>query len=132
MSTFEGASDPAPATSPANPYASPATPLRTEPAWTPETGSEVLATVIPYRNKAALISYYLGLFSLAALIPLLGVVGVAMAIAAFILGVQGRRLAKEHPEAKGIVHAWVGILCGAFWGVLGILIQVLFVVAILS
>ena len=51
------------------------------------TGDEAIATVIPYRNKEALISYYLGLFSLIAWVPLLGVVGIGMAIAALILGV---------------------------------------------
>jgi len=115
-----------------NPYASPTTPLRTEPEWAPDTANEVLATVIPYRNKPALVSYYLGLFSLFALVPFLGVIGVGMAIAAFVLGLKGRRLVKEHPDAKGTVHAWVGILGGAFWGVLGILVQGMTVIAILK
>lgn len=115
----------------ANPYASPTTPLRTRSEGSPDTADEVLATVIPYRNKAALISYYLGLFSLFALVPVLGVVGVGMAIAAFILGLKGRRFVKEHPEAKGTAHAWVGILGGAIWGVLGILMQVMIIIAIL-
>ncbi len=83
----------------------------------------MLATIVPYRNMPALLSYYLGVFSLSALIPILGVVGVGMAIVAFVLGLKGRRLAKDHPETKGIAHAWVGILCGALWGVLGTLMQ---------
>lgn len=119
---------PPPALDDSNPYAPPASPLQTD-AGALDTGDEVLATVIPFRNKPALISYYLGLFSLASLIPVLGVVGIGMAVAAFVLGVKGRRLAKEHAEAKGTAHAWVGILGGAFWGVLGVLVQVLFIVA---
>ena len=98
----------------------------------PHSGDEIIATVIPYRNKPALISYYLGLFSLAALIPVLGVIGVGMAIAAFVLGIKGRRLAKDRPEAKGTAHAWVGILGGALWGVLGLLMQAMVIAAMMA
>ncbi|MCP3999284.1 MAG: hypothetical protein GY722_30090 [bacterium] len=108
-----------------NPYAPPTAPL-------PDASEEVLATVIPFRNKPALISYYLGLFSLASLIPILGLVGVGMAIAALVLGIKGRRLAKENPKAKGIAHAWVGILGGAVWGCLGILVQGLVIAALVG
>lgn len=110
-----------------NPYAPPATSLQTKSEASRDTGDEVLATVIPFRNKPALIAYYLGLFSLFSLVPILGVVGVGMAIAALILGIKGRRLAREQPEAKGTAHAWVGILGGALWGVLGMLMQILFI-----
>lgn len=149
VAAFEGISGPEPAlstptplasaaasTPPAfdgsNPYAAPATPVQTRPDAPPDTGDEVLATVIPFRNKPALISYYLGLFSLSSLIPVLGLIGVGMAIAAFVLGIKGRRLVKSHPEAKGTAHAWVGILCGALWGVLGILMQALSIVALVA
>ncbi len=110
----------------------PTTPLRTRPEAPPAASDELLATVVPYRNKPALISYYLGLFSLSSLIPILGLVGVGMAIAAFVLGIKGRRLAKDHPEAKGIAHAWVGILGGALWGILGILMHALIIAALVA
>ena len=88
-----------------------------------DRGEELLATVIPVRNKPALVSYYLGIFSLFALVPVVGVLGVGMAVAALILGLKGRKLVLENPSAKGTAHAWVGILGGIFWGLLGILMQ---------
>ncbi|MBO4648646.1 MAG: zinc-ribbon domain-containing protein [Lentisphaeria bacterium] len=61
-----------------------------------------LSTFIP-NNSYALWAYYLGIFSL-----LCGIT----AIPAFILGIMGVKYANQHPEAKGAVHAWVGIIMG--------------------
>ncbi len=74
----------------------------------PESGSryEPIGAIIPYKNKSALIGYYLGVFSL---IPFAGVVLGALA---FIFGLKGRRFAIERPEARGSVHAWIGIILG--------------------
>ncbi len=74
----------------------------------PEAGSryEPIGAIIPYKNKSALIGYYLGVFSL---IPFVGIVLGALA---FIFGLKGRRLAIEHPEVRGSVHAWIGIILG--------------------
>ena len=60
-------------------------------------------------NTMALWAYYLGIFSLLCFI---------VAIPAFVTGILGVRHANEHPEAKGKIHAWVGIILGA----LGILL----------
>ncbi len=65
------------------------------------------ATIVPYRNAPALIAYYLGVFSL---IPC---VGMALGIGAVILGIIGLKQASKHPEAKGKVHAWIGIILGS-------------------
>jgi hypothetical protein len=77
------------------------------PAATPPPDSTI-ATIIPYRNVSALIAYYLGVFSI---IPCVGFV---LGIAAFILGIIGLKRARQYPEAKGKVHAWIGIILGAF------------------
>jgi hypothetical protein len=61
------------------------------------------------KNGPALASYYLGIFSL---IPGLGIV---TGILAIIFGVKGVRLARAHPEARGVAHAWVGIVFGALF-----------------
>jgi len=66
-----------------------------------------LANVVPYKNTKALISYYLGVFSL---IPCLGVL---LALASVPLGIMGLNYAKQHPASKGTVHAWVGIILGS-------------------
>lgn len=73
------------------------------------------------KNTKAVISYYLGVFSL---LPLVGIV---LGIAAIVLGIQGLRVAKHHPEAKGKIHAWVGIIVG---GLFAAIYTVLFVVPV--
>jgi hypothetical protein len=73
-----------------------------------------ISTIIPYKNAPALIAYYLGIFSL---IPCTGLI---TGIIAFILGLKGLKNVKEHPEAKGKVHAWIGILCGGFFALLNL------------
>lgn len=55
-------------------------------------------------NPDALWAYYLGIASL-----LCGITG----IPAIVMGIRGLRYAKLHPEARGEVHAWVGIIGGA-------------------
>lgn len=70
--------------------------------------------VIPYKNPHALIAYYLGLFSL---LPLLGLF---LAIPAFVLGIIGLKKRNANPAIKGSVHAWIGIVMGGLftliWG----------------
>ena len=67
--------------------------------------------LIPTKNPQALTAYYLGI---AALIPVLGIF---FGIAALILGIKGVKFAKAHPEAKGAIHAWVGIILGGIFGI---------------
>jgi hypothetical protein len=62
--------------------------------------------LFPTRNPSALWAYYLGIFSL---IPCLGIL---LGIPAFILGLKARRFAMQNPQAKGGIHAWVGIIVG--------------------
>lgn len=63
--------------------------------------------LIPYKNGAALASYYV---SIASLIPGIGLI---LAPAAIWLGVSGLRAAKANPMVKGKAHAWVGITLGS-------------------
>jgi thiol:disulfide interchange protein len=72
--------------------------------------------MVPYRNKAALAAYYLGLFSI---IPCLGPL---LSIAAIVFGIMGLRQARLRPEAKGKVHAWVGIIAGLLFGLVALAI----------
>ena len=87
--------------------------MQTVTAQPPRTG-DATGGVIPYKNPAALIAYYLGLFSV---IP---VVGFFLGVPAFILGIVGLRRRRQAPEVKGSVHAWIGILFGGLmsliWG----------------
>ncbi|HEV8058806.1 MAG TPA: hypothetical protein VGP68_02980 [Gemmataceae bacterium] len=72
----------------------------------PSEGDGGISTLIPYRNPKALAAYYLGFFSL------ICVVGVAPAPFAIVLGIMGVLTARANPEAKGTVHAWIGIVFG--------------------
>jgi hypothetical protein len=105
---------------PAAPPAYPGTPVNY--ATPPRGGENVVSTIIPYRNVWALTSYYLGLFSL---FPCLGC---PMGIAAVILGIKGLKLANANPQAKGKIHAIVGIVCGGIFGLIWTALIVLWIV----
>jgi len=66
-----------------------------------------IATLIPYRNPNALISYYCGVF---ALIPCVGLI---LGPVALVLGFLGLSYNKKHPTAGGVAHAIVGIVLGS-------------------
>jgi hypothetical protein len=82
--------------------------------------------VIPYKNPAALIAYYLGI---ASGLPL---IGLPAGIAAFVLGIMGLRARKRNPVIKGSVHAGIGIGCGCFFSLLWSVVIVLIVLAALD
>ena len=83
---------------------------------------DTFSGLIPYKNSHALAAYYFGIFSL---IPC---VGIPLGITALILGILGLKHANEHPEAKGKVHAWVGVVLGALTTVVYILIIVISII----
>lgn len=72
----------------------------------PSREAAVVSTVIPYKNPMALTAYYLGIFSW---IPFLGGI---LALPAVVLGVLGLRHRSKNPQAKGAIHAWIGISLG--------------------
>lgn len=75
----------------------------------------------PYQNVAALLAYYLGIFSV---VPLLGS---PLGITAVLLGICGLRQTRRHPEATGKFQAWLGIILG---GICGLVYTVLLAVTI--
>jgi hypothetical protein len=77
--------------------------------------------VIPYKNASALIAYYCGVFSVIPCFPI-GVAGV-------ILGIMGLRHANLHPNARGKVHAWIGIVAGGIFGLLWLVVTVMVAIA---
>ena len=68
---------------------------------------EIVSTVIPYKNKAALTGYYCGIFSI---IPCLGML---LGPAAVVLGGLGLRNSIQDPESKGKLHAVIALVIGA-------------------
>jgi hypothetical protein len=93
-------------------------PAHPAPAVAPDNAAEFF---VPYKNGYAIAAYYLGVFSF---IP---GIGILLGIPALVLGLKGRRLALEHPQARGKIHAWVGIIMGSLFGV-GQLLLLLFVI----
>ena len=75
-------------------------------------GDGGVSSVIPYKNKQALIAYYLGVFCIACP-PLL-------CLPAMILGIIGLRNVRANPEVKGTAHAWIGIVSGTVFLLLSI------------
>jgi hypothetical protein len=95
-------------------------------------GDEPVSYVIPYKNVPALVAYYLGVFSFSACIPVLGIVGVGMGIAALILGIRGLKVAAANPQAHGRVHAWIGIIGGTVFALAGLAINIAMIVGMLA
>jgi len=70
--------------------------------------SDATGGIIPYKNPQALAAYYLGVFSL---IPAFGLL---LAIPALIPGILGLKQRKRRPMIREGIHAWIGIILGAF------------------
>jgi hypothetical protein len=53
-----------------------------------------------------------------------------MGVAAVYFGLQGLSRVRQNPEVRGGAHAWVGLVCGALFGLFNLLLIVLVVVGI--
>lgn len=83
--------------------------------------------LIPSKNPNALIAYYLGVFCILQLLCL----GLpVLSIPAVIFGILGVRHETQHPEARGGVHAWVGIIAGGIVTVISMIVLFAFIVGI--
>lgn len=81
-------------------------PLPPTPPLYPQQDTGILSRLIPSKNSMALTGYYLGVFGL---IPVLGL---PLAIAAFILGILGLKAYRRNHAIRGQTHAWVAIILG--------------------
>ncbi len=82
--------------------------------------------LIPYKNPQALTAYYLGIFGL------FPVLGLFLAIPAFILGIIGLKKKKQNPVIKGSVHAWIGIILGALSALYNVPLTIAVIVALVN
>ena len=83
--------------------------------------SDATGGIIPYKNKQALIGYYMSCVGLLIMcIPILGFIYGAVVMA---LGIKGLKNAKENPVVKGKVHCWIAIIGGFLELVVGIIIS---------
>lgn len=79
--------------------------------------------LIPYKNGPALLSYYLGVFSI--VIP-------PLAIVSIILGVVGLKKRKQNPVIKGAGHAIVGIVLGSFITLIWLGVIVVIIIGVIN
>ena len=70
--------------------------------------------LIPYKNPAALVGYYI---SICSCIP---VVGLVLGPIAIFLGIRGLIQVSRHPKRKGTVHAWIAIALGLIGTAIGV------------
>lgn len=81
--------------------------------------------LFPSKNPNALIGYYLGVFSIAQLLCM----GVPiLSIPAFIFGILGMQHERKHPEARGGIHALVGVVLGAIMTLISAFILLGFII----
>ena len=86
--------------------------------------------MIPYKNKQALIGYYMSCAGLLIMcIPIVGFIYGAVVIA---LGIKGLKNAKENPAVKGKVHCWIAIIGGFLELAVGAFTSVLLIIEILN
>lgn len=83
-----------------------------------ELGAQEGPALIPYKNPAALVGYYL---SICSCIPFIGLVLGPIAI---FLGIRGLIQVSRHPQRKGTVHAWIAIALGLIGTAIGVLMLV--------
>lgn len=87
------------------------------------SAAPIMGGLIP-RNTRALIAYYCGIFSL---IPCFALV---LGPVAFIAGILALVFANNHPDAKGKVHAWIGIIIGGICFLINVLFFIISLVGI--
>ena len=110
MPDDSGQTDPSATSGETNPYETPQA-QQMAPAAPGDMQGDSTGGLIPYKNKCALIGYYLGVFSI--LIPVVG------GIASVVLGIMGLIAKKKNPAVRGTAHAIIAIVLGivttGFW-----------------
>ena len=84
----------------------------------PTTG-DATGGLIPYKNKQALIGYYMAFGGL--LIMCIPLIGFLYSIGTIWLGFKGLKTVKENPAVKGTAHAWIAIIGGVVELIVGII-----------
>jgi hypothetical protein len=84
----------------------------------PTTG-DATGGLIPYKNKQALIGYYMAFGGL--LIMCIPLIGFLYSIGTIWLGFKGLKNVKENPAVKGTAHAWIAIIGGVVELIVGII-----------
>jgi hypothetical protein len=81
------------------------------PAAGAQASGHATGGLIPYKNRAALIGYYVAVASLLTMFAPL--VGMLVSGSAIVLGIVGLKVVRTEPGVRGMVHAWVAIVLGS-------------------
>ena len=83
--------------------------------------------VIPYKNPYALFAYYSGIFALICCIT-----PIPLGLVPVVCGIIGLQKRVANPVIKGSVHAWIGIVLGAFSALGSIFSAITIITALLN
>jgi hypothetical protein len=109
-----------------NPY-QPPLPAPNHPQPQPIGEGDSTGGVIPYKNPHALTAYYLGiLFLICCITPL------PLGLIPLVLGIIGLKKRAQNPVIKGSVHAWIGIVLGAFSTLGSVLSAIMWIIVALN
>ncbi len=85
--------------------------------------------IIPYKNKHALIGYYMSVGGL--IMMCIPVIGLIYTISVVVLGVKGLKNAKANPQVKGQVHSWIAIIGGSLETLVSLIWSALLIIGFL-
>ena len=86
--------------------------------------------IIPYKNKHALIGYYMSVGGL--IMMCIPVIGLIYTISVVVLGVKGLKNTKANPKVKGQVHSWIAIIGGSLETIVAVIPNIVMIGAILG
>ncbi len=92
--------------------------------------SDATGGLIPYKNKHALIGYYM-VFA-GGILMFVPILGVLFSIGTLIIGIKGLKNVKVNPVVRGTAHAWIAVIGGALEIIVSLIFTVLFLIGIFA
>ncbi len=97
---------------------------------TADSQSDATGGLIPYKNKHALIGYYMAFAG--GLLMFIPVIGVLFSIGTLVMGIKGLKNVKENPAVRGTAHAWIAVIGGGLEIIVSLIVTVMFVLGIIA
>ena len=95
-----------------------------------DQGGDATGGLIPYKNKQALIGYYMAFGGL--IVGCIPAVGMLYSGATIWMGMKGLKNVKANPAVKGTAHAWIAIILGSIELLAGIATTIFTIIGILD
>jgi len=106
------------------------TPVASSLAVPHQEAGDATGGIIPYKNKHALIGYYMSVGGL--IMMCIPVIGIIYTISVVVLGVKGLKNAKANPQVKGQVHSWIAIIGGSLETIVAVIPNIAMIGAMLG